>query len=97
MNQLDVVFFRDNMIFLVWYILVYLFVGLFVIKEVWESIFQKDFFSEFMLMLVVMLGVFYIGEYLEGVVVMLFYLVGELFQDKVIDKVKCNISVLLDV
>ena len=46
MNQLDVVFFRDNTISLVWYILAYLPVGLPVIKEAWESILQKDFFSE---------------------------------------------------
>ena len=97
MNQLDVAFFRDNTISLVWYILAYLPVGLPVIKEAWESILQKDFFSEFMLMSVATLGAFYIGEYPEGVAVMLFYSVGELFQDKAIDKAKRNISALLDV
>ena len=97
MNQLDVAFFRDNAISLVWYILAYLPVGLPVIKEAWESILQKDFFSEFTLMSVATLGAFYIGEYPEGVAVMLFYSVGELFQDKAIDKAKRNISALLDV
>lgn len=97
MNQLDVAFFRDNTISLVWYILAYLPVGLPVIKEAWESILQKDFFSEFTLMSVATLGAFYIGEYPEGVAVMLFYSVGELFQDKAIDKAKRNISALLDV
>ena len=67
------------------------------IKEAWESILQKDFFSEFTLMSVATLGAFYIGEYPEGVAVMLFYSVGELFQDKAIDKAKRNISALLDV
>lgn len=90
-------FFRDNAISLVWYILAYLPVGLPVIKEAWESILQKDFFSEFTLMSVATLGAFYIGEYPEGVAVMLFYSVGELFQDKAIDKAKRNISALLDV
>ncbi len=97
MNQLDVAFFRDNTISLVWYILAYLPVGLPVIKKAWESILQKDFFSEFTLMSVATLGAFYIGEYPEGVAVMLFYSVGELFQDKAIDKAKRNISALLDV
>ena len=90
MNQLDVAFFRDNTISLVWYILAYLPVGLPVIKEAWESILQKDFFSEFTLMSVATLGAFYIGEYPEGVAVMLFYSVGELFQDKAIDKAKIS-------
>ena len=72
MNQLDVAFFRDNTISLVWYILAYLPVGLPVIKKAWESILQKDFFSEFTLMSVATLGAFYIGEYPEGVAVMLF-------------------------
>ena len=61
MNQLDVAFFRDNTISLVWYILAYLPVGLPVIKKAWESILQKDFFSEFTLMSVATLGAFYIG------------------------------------
>ena len=43
------------------------------------------------------LGAFYIGEYPEGVAVMLFYSLGELFQDKAVDKAKRNISALLDV
>ena len=42
------------------------------------------------------LGAFYIGEYPEGVAVMLFYSLGELFQDKAVDKAKRNISALLD-
>lgn len=58
MNQLDVAFFRDNTISLVWYILAYLPVGLPVIKKAWESILQKDFFSEFTLMSVATLGAF---------------------------------------
>lgn len=48
-------------------------------------------------MSVATLGAFYIGEYPEGVAVMLFYAVGELFQDKAVDKAKRNIRALLDV
>lgn len=97
MNQLDIAFFKENTVSLVWYVLAYLPVGLPVIKETWESILQKDYFSEFTLMSVATLGAFYIGEYPEGVAVMLFYSVGELFQDRAIDKAKRNISALLDV
>lgn len=97
MNQLDIAFFKENTVSLVWYVLAYLPVGLPVIKEAWDSILQKDYFSEFMLMSVATLGAFYIGEYPEGVAVMLFYSVGELFQDRAIDKAKRNISALLDV
>ena len=97
MNQLDIAFFKENTVSLVWYVLAYLPVGLPVIKEAWESILQKDYFSEFTLMSVATLGAFYIGEYPEGVAVMLFYSVGELFQDRAIDKAKRNISALLDV
>ena len=66
-------------------------------KEAWESIKDKDYFSEFTLMFVATLGAFYIGEYPEGVAVMLFYSVGELFQEKAVDKAKRNIGALLDV
>lgn len=90
-------FFKENTVSLVWYVLAYLPVGLPVIKEAWDSILQKDYFSEFTLMSVATLGAFYIGEYPEGVAVMLFYSVGELFQDRAIDKAKRNISALLDV
>lgn len=58
---------------------------------------DKDYFSEFTLMFVATLGAFYIGEYPEGVAVMLFYSVGELFQEKAVDKAKRNIGALLDV
>ena len=48
-------------------------------------------------MVIATLGAFYIGEYPEGVAVMLFYTVGELFQGKAVDKAKRNIGALLDV
>lgn len=97
LNAMDVVFFREHYVALTWYLLAYFPVGLPVIKEAWGSIFRKDYFSEFTLMSVATLGAFYIGEYPEGVAVMLFYAVGELFQDKAIDKAKRNIRALLDV
>ncbi len=97
MSNLNSGFFQNNTVSLLWYLLAYLPVGLPVIREAWESIRLKDYFSEFTLMSVATLGAFYIGEYPEGVAVMLFYAVGELFQDKAIDRAKRNISALLDV
>ena len=97
MNALELHFFREGYFSLIWYIVAYLPVGLPVMKEAWESMKDKDYFSEFTLMFVATLGAFYIGEYPEGVAVMLFYSVGELFQEKAVDKAKRNIGSLLDV
>lgn len=97
MNALDFSFFHKEYVALVWYIVAYLPVGLPVMKEAWESMREKDYFSEFTLMVVATIGAFYIGEYPEGVAVMLFYTIGELFQDRAVDKAKRNIGALLDV
>ena len=97
LNATDTTFFKGEYVPFIWYLLAYLPVGLPVMREAWESILQKDVFSEFTLMSIATLGAFYIGEYPEGVAVMLFYSLGELFQDKAVDKAKRNISALLDV
>ncbi|MBP9983970.1 MAG: cadmium-translocating P-type ATPase [Prevotella sp.] len=96
-NAMNVQLFQNEYISLVWYILAYIPVGLPVMIEAWKSILQKDYFSEFTLMSIATIGAFYIGEYPEGVAVMLFYTVGELFQEKAIDKAKRNIGALLDI
>ena len=77
---MDIGFFQEEYIAFGWYLLAYLPVGLPVMKEAWGSILQKDIFSEFTLMSIATLGAFYIGEYPEGVAVMLFYSLGEMFQ-----------------
>ena len=97
MSALDLAFFHEGSVALIWYIVAYLPVGIPVMKEAWEGIGEKDYFSEFTLMIIATLGAFYIGEYPEGVAVMLFYTVGELFKDKAVDKAKRNIGALLDV
>ena len=96
MNSLDFAFFHKEYVALAWYIVAYLPVGLPVLKEAWEGMKEKDYFSEFTLMVVATIGAFYIGEYPEGVAVMLFYTIGELFQGKAVDKAKRNIGALLD-
>lgn len=86
----------DNWLRLTWYIVAYIPVGLPVIKEAFESIRKKDVFSEFLLMSIATIGAFSIGEYPEGVAVMLFYAVGEAFQDLAVKRAKTNIKKLLD-
>ncbi|WP_294500327.1 heavy metal translocating P-type ATPase [uncultured Bacteroides sp.] len=90
-------FFADKYIQLAWYIIAYIPVGVPVIKEAIEAMRQKDVFSEFTLMSIATIGAFFIGEYPEGVAVMLFYAVGELFQDAAVNRAKRSISALLDV
>lgn len=97
LNATGATFFKGEYVPFIWYLLAYFPVGLPVMKEAWESILQKDVFSEFTLMSIATLGAFYINEYPEGVAVILFYSLGELFQDKAVDKAKRNISALLDV
>jgi len=65
---------------ILWYIAAYAPVGLPVIKDAVRSIIKGDIFSEFFLMTLATIGAFAIGEYPEGVAVMLFYAVGEIFQ-----------------
>ncbi len=81
---------------LVWYLAAYAPVGLPVLKEAWQSILQGDVFSEFFLMGIATVGAFVIGEYPEGVAVMLFYSVGEVFQGMAVSRAKGNIKALLD-
>ncbi|WP_034043608.1 heavy metal translocating P-type ATPase [Wocania ichthyoenteri] len=82
---------------ILWYVIAYIPVGFPVIKEGWKSIKSGDFFTEFLLMSIATIGAFIIGEYPEGVAVMLFYAVGELFQSAAVNRAKSNIKALLDV
>jgi Cd2+/Zn2+-exporting ATPase len=81
----------------VWYLAAYLPVGLPVLKEAVQAIRKGEFFTEFFLMSLATIGAFAIGEYPEGVAVMLFYAVGELFQTAAVRRAKGNIKALLDV
>ncbi len=96
LDYFEVTFFKD-WIRIIWYGIAYLPVGLPVVKEGWESIKKGDVFTEFFLMSIATIGAFIIGEYPEGVAVMLFYAVGELFQNAAVNRAKGNIKALLDV
>ncbi|MFN0016410.1 MAG: heavy metal translocating P-type ATPase [Saprospiraceae bacterium] len=80
----------------VWYLAAYLPVGWPVLKEAVQAIGKGEFFTEFFLMSLATIGAFAIGEYPEGVAVMLFYAVGELFQTAAVRRAKGNIKALLD-
>ena len=79
-----------------WYVVAYIPVGIPVLKEAFESIRNGEIFSEFLLMGIATIGAFAIGEYPEGVAVMLFYAVGEVFQTLAVQRAKKNIKLLLD-
>ncbi len=79
-----------------WYILAYIPVGFPVVKEAFESIRKGDVFSEFLLMSIATIGAFAIAEFPEGVAVMLFYAIGEIFQTLAVQRAKANIKTLLD-
>ncbi len=79
-----------------WYLVAYSIVGYAVIKDAVMSIIKGDIFSEFLLMAIATIGAFSIGEYPEGVAVMLFYAVGEVFQTLAVSRAKTNIKSLLD-
>ena len=81
---------------LIWYLLAYVPVGFPVLKEALESIKKGNVFSEFFLMGMATIGAFAIGEFPEGVAVMLFYTVGEVFQGLAVTRAKANIKSLLD-
>lgn len=90
-------FFQNENFRIIWYVIAYLPVAFPVIKEAIETISKGEIFTEFTLMTIATIGAFALGEYPEGVAVMLFYAVGELFQNAAVQKAKRNIQALLDV
>jgi len=96
LDYFDVAFFK-GWIRIIWYGVAYIPVGLPVLKEAFQSLSKGQIFTEFFLMGIATIGAFAIGEYPEGVAVMLFYAVGELFQSAAVKRAKDNIKALLDV
>lgn len=80
-----------------WYLAAYIPVGFPVVRDAVKSIAKGAFFSEFFLMTIATVGAFFIGEYSEGVAVMVFYSIGELFQTLAVNKAKRSIKALLDI
>lgn len=79
-----------------WYAAAYLPVGLPVLRDATKAIARGEVFTEFLLMSIATVGAFTIGQFPEGVAVMLFYAVGEVFQTLAVKRAKSNIKSLLD-
>lgn len=75
----------------------FLLAGYNVLGMAWRKARHLDLFNEFFLMSVATLGAFSIGSYSEGVAVMVFYSIGEWFQDAAVNKAKKSIKALLDI
>lgn len=80
---------------LIWYLIAVLPVGVGILKSTLNAWLHLDFFNEFSLMLLASVGAFLIGEYPEGVAVLLFYAVGEKLEDDASGKAKERIRSLL--
>ena len=75
----------------------YLVIGYDILKKAFKGILNKQVFDENFLMAVATVGAILLGDYSEGVAVMLFYLIGELFQSYAVGKSRRNISELMDI
>ena len=79
------------------YLLAYLVIGYDILKKAWKGIRNRQVFDENFLMAVATIGAILLGDYKEGVAVMLFYQIGELFQSYAVGKSRRNISELMDI
>ena len=93
----DVGAFQSSWVQMVYFLVAFLPVGIPVLREAWECFREREFFNEFTLMALASVGAFYIGEYPEGVAVMLFYAVGEKLQEGAVSRARGHIRALLDV
>lgn len=89
--------FFNGWVKLAWYLCAYIPVGYPVVKKGIELALKGKVFTEFFLMSIATIGAFLIHEYPEGVAVMLFYSIGELFQDAAVNRAKRSIKALLDI
>ncbi|BAE82618.1 heavy metal translocating P-type ATPase [Desulfitobacterium hafniense] len=87
----------QNWLELAIFLISYIIVGGTVVLRAIKGISRGQVFSEHFLMSIATIGAFFVGEYPEGVAVMLFYLVGELFQDRAVNHSRKSISALMDI
>jgi Cd2+/Zn2+-exporting ATPase len=92
----DVSFFKPPLP-LIWFGILYIAVGGKIVLKAAKLIAKGNIYNEFVLMSVATIGAFLIGSFEEGVAVMLFYVVGELFQEAAVNKAKRSIEALLKV
>jgi len=79
------------------YLISYIVVGGDIVKKAIRNLFRGNVFDENFLMTIATIGAIWIQEYAEGIAVMLFYQVGELFQDRAVDKSRRSIAGLMDI
>lgn len=79
------------------YLVPYFVIGYDILKKAWKGILNKQVFDENFLMAVATVGAMLLGEFREGVAVMLFYQIGELFQSCAVGKSRRNIAALMDI
>lgn len=88
---------------LIAYLVVYLIIGYDILLNALKGVISGDAFDECFLMAIATIGAFALaiwtgsGDYVEGIAVMLFYQIGELFQDCAVDKSRRNITALMDI
>lgn len=79
------------------FLIPYLIIGYDILKKAFKGILNRQVFDENFLMAVATIGAIALGEYAEGVAVMLFYQIGELFQSYAVGKSRRNIGALMDI
>ena len=79
------------------YIVSYALIGFDIFKKAIKHLFRKDMFDENLLMTIATIGALCIGEYIEGVAVLLLYKIGEFLQDKAVDTSKEKIKKAIDI
>ncbi|MCD8323541.1 MAG: cadmium-translocating P-type ATPase [Clostridiales bacterium] len=82
---------------LAFFLIPYLIIGYDILRKAFKGIGHRQVFDENFLMAVATIGAIILGEYVEGVAVMLFYQVGEFFQSYAVGKSRRNISELMDI
>ena len=88
---------EDSILRFILFLIPYFVIGYDILKKAFKGIKNKQVFDENFLMAVATIGAMALGEYTEGVAVMLFYQIGELFQSYAVGKSRRNISALMDI
>ena len=86
-----------NYLFLIIYLIIYFIIGYDILRTAIRNIFGGTILDENFLMTIATIGAFLIGEYPEGIAVMLFYQVGEFFQRQAVNKSRKSIADLMDI
>lgn len=79
------------------YFVSYVLIGFDIFKKAIKHLFKKDMFDENLLMSIATIGALFIGEYIEGIAVLLLYKIGEALQDRAVDKSKEKIKNAIDI